>query len=87
MAIASIRRRVVKLEGVAMFAAVVDYPPLTSAEINAIACRVRAGNRLTADELARLEQQSPIVDGELLISTHGGTVFIKRYGGLDLAAL
>lgn len=85
MPITSIRRRVGRLEGVAMFVSVVDYPTLTSPEINAIACRVQMGKPLTADELARVTKQSPVVDGELLIRAHRGTVFIKRYGGIDLA--
>jgi len=87
MPIPSIRRRLGKLEGVAMFVTAVDYPPLTSPEINEIACRVKMGKLLIAEELARLTQQSPIIEGELLISTHRGNVSIKRYPGVDLAEL
>jgi hypothetical protein len=87
MPLASIRRRVGKLEGVAMFVTLVDYPPFKSSEIEAIAFRVKVGNPLTKEEVDRLQRQSPIVDGELLITAYRGNVTIKRYGSLDLAEL
>jgi hypothetical protein len=87
MPIPSLRRRIGKLEGVAMFVTAVDYPPLTSTEIEGIASRFQTGKLLRADEVARLERQSPIVEGELLITAHRGNVFIKRYPGVDLAEL
>ena len=65
----------------------VEYPPLTSPEVNPIAYRVQMGKPLTADEMARLTQQSPVIEGELLISAHRGSVSIKRYGGLDLGEI
>ena len=85
MAIASIRRRIQALESVILIASFVEYEPLTSVEINAIAHRAQMGRQLTQEEVARLERQSPIVEGELLISAHRGDVFIKRYIGVDLA--
>jgi hypothetical protein len=87
MPLASIRRRVDRLQGLDMFVTVINYPPLTSPEIEAIANRVLAGEPLTKEEVDRLQFQSPIIDGELLITAHRGTVFIKRYGGLDLAEI
>ena len=85
MAIASIRRRIQALESVILVDSLVEYAPLTSVEINAIAHRVQMGQRLTNEEVTRLERQSPIVEGELLISAHRGDVFIKRYIGVDVA--
>ena len=87
MPLASIRRRVGRLEGEGMFMSPVEYPPLTSPEIEAIAGRVQMGGPLTREELDRLQRQSPIVDGELLISASRGQVFIKRYVGVDAAEI
>jgi hypothetical protein len=87
MPLASIRRRVGRLEGVAMFLSLVEYPPLTSPEIEAIAYRVEVGEPLTREEVDRLHHQSPIIEGELLITAYRGNVTIKRYGGLDLAEI
>lgn len=66
---------------------VIDYPPFTPAEVEAIGRRVQAGDRLEAEEVERLEQHSPVIHGELLITTHKRHVTVKRYGGLDLAEL
>ena len=85
MAITSIRRRIQALESVILVASVVEYAPLTVVEINDIAERVRMGRRLTREEVTRLERQSPIAEGELLISAHRGDVFIKRYIGINVA--
>jgi len=87
MPLLPIRKRVGKLEGIPMFRIPECYPPLTSPEIEEIANRVRMGERLTKQEVDRLQSQSPIVEGELLITAYGGNVFIKRYGGLNLAEL
>ena len=85
MAIASLRRRISALEGV--MAPVVDYPPLTAAEVEAIARRVQAGDWLSAEEVDRLEQHCPIIHGELLVTARKRVVTIKRYITLDLAEL
>jgi hypothetical protein len=42
---------------------------------------------LEAEEVERLERHSPVIHGELLITTHNGHVTVKRYGGIDLAEL
>jgi hypothetical protein len=45
------------------------------------------GARLDRVELDRLERQSPIIDGELLMTCHRGQVFVKRYVGVNLAEI
>ena len=70
-----------------MFMVRTEYPPLTTAEIEDIAERVRDGERLTREEMDRLQSQGAIIQGELLITAYRGSVSIKRYGGLDLAEL
>jgi hypothetical protein len=87
MPIASIRRRVGALERVIDVVPVVEYPPLTSVEVEAVARRAQMGLRLTRKEVARLEQHSPIIAGEVLITAHRGDVFVKRYIGVDLAQI
>jgi hypothetical protein len=32
-----------------------------------------------------VEQQSPIIDGELMMTCYRGRLFVKRYLGVDLA--
>ena len=54
MPLASIRRRVGRLEGDAMFLSLVEYPPLTSPEIEGIACRIKIGEPLSREEVDRL---------------------------------
>ena len=85
MTTASLRRRIRDLEATFASALMPDYPPLTRSEIAAIEHRGRAGEMLTRVELDRLERQSPIIDGELLMTCHRGRVFVKRYLGIDLA--
>jgi hypothetical protein len=70
MAMASIHRRVGALEVVMAGARAPGYPPFTLSEMGAIARRVQLGERLTKTELGRLERQSPIINGELLMSCH-----------------
>jgi hypothetical protein len=65
MPIASIRRRVGRLEGSGLFVSLADYPPLSSAEVEAIGCRVRMGGELTREEEDRLHRQISVVGGEL----------------------
>jgi len=61
------------------------YPPLTRSEIADIETRSRRGEEPTQLESARVERQSPIIDGELLMTAHRGQLFMKRYLGIDLA--
>ena len=85
MSAASIRRRLGALEFVVGPSLFPDYAPLTAGEVEAIAERVRMRKQLTAIELHRLQRQSPIVSGELLISAYRGNVSVKRYSGVDLS--
>ena len=87
MPIGSIRRRIRALESVLLFASVMKYPPLSPSEIESIAGRVKMGRGPTGEEVTRLEQQSPVIQAELLISAHHGNVFVKRYRGIDVAAI
>lgn len=84
---ASIQRRLRSLETTYALALMPEYPPLTSTEIADIEQRLWAGDKLTRVELHRIEKQTPIIDGEFLISCHRGQVFGRRYIGLDLAEL
>jgi hypothetical protein len=43
--------------------------------------------RSTRLELALIGRQSPIIDGELLMTAHRGQLFMKRYVGIDLAEI
>ena len=81
---ASVRRRLVALESVLVMP---EFPPFTAAEIAALDERVRAGEEFTSTELKRVEQHSPLVSGELLITCYRGNLFIKRYIGVDVAAI
>ena len=85
MPTASIRRRVRKLETV--LALMPDYPPFTSNEIAGIVKRVRADEPLTKVELYRVQKQSPILDGEYVISWGRGTVWVKHYVGIDMSII
>jgi len=82
---AAIQRRIRDLEAGFASALMPDYPPLTCSEIADIERRARAGETLTRVELARVERQSPIVDGELLMTCHRGRISMNRYLGVDLA--
>lgn len=85
MSIAKIQRRLGVLEATGNWARVDKYPPLTLAEIAEIERRARRGEEPTKLELARVERQSPIIGGELLMTCHRGQLFVKRYLGVDLA--
>jgi hypothetical protein len=87
MPLALIRRRVGRLEGDAMFLTVAEYPPLTSPEIEAIACRVKMGEPLTREEVERLHRQKSVVGGEFIISASRGNVTVKQYVGVDSAEI
>ncbi|HEY1759244.1 MAG TPA: hypothetical protein VGG72_27980 [Bryobacteraceae bacterium] len=81
---ATIRRRVRNLEATFAVALMPKYPPFTSDEIADMVRRVRADEPLTRVELHRVEKQSPIVDGEFIISWCRGTVWVKHYIGIDM---
>ena len=85
MPLATIRRRVGRLEGDAMFLTFAEYPPLTSPQIEAIARRVRMGEPLTREELDRLHRQKSVVGGEFVISASRGSVTVKQYVAIDLS--
>jgi len=84
MSMRSIQRRLSALEDVMAEALAPEYPALTPSEVGAIARRFHLGERLTRTELYRLERQSPIIDGELLMTCYRGHVTAKRYLGIDL---
>ena len=81
----SIQRRISALETIVALTHLTEYPLLTAAEVDAIALRIQRDEMLTRIELDRLERQSLIVQGELLITCHRGQVHVKRYIGIDLA--
>jgi len=87
MPIPSIRRRVGKLESSGIFYSPIEYPSLTSAELEEIAGRAQMGLRFSRQELDRLQQWCPIIGGELLISASGGQIFVKRYPGVDVSEI
>jgi hypothetical protein len=62
-----------------------SIPPLTRSEILGIEQRARRREEPAKLELARVERQNPIIDGELLMTAHRGQLFLKRYMGIDLA--
>ena len=81
----SIQRRIRALEAILAVALIPEYPPLTAAEIEALALRIQRKDTLTRIEVDRLERQSPILQGELLMTCRRGEVHVKRYIGVDLA--
>jgi hypothetical protein len=85
MFVAGLRRRLRALEETGTWILVDQYSPLTGSEIADIEMRARRGEEPTKLELARVERQSPIIDGELLMTAHRGQLFMKRYLGIDLA--
>ncbi len=85
MTSASIRRRLGNLETAFGLALMPEYPPFTRDEIESIGQRFCAGEKLTKVELHRIERQTPIIDGEFLITCDGGQISGKRYIGVDLA--
>jgi hypothetical protein len=87
MAKGSFSRRLTALESVILVPVLVEYPPFTLAELETIEKRAKLGLRFAREELARIEQHSPIVEGELLIRSYGGSLFVRRYIGLDLAEI
>jgi hypothetical protein len=85
MSLASIRRRVGKLQTVIVVDPLPGYPPLTTDEIEALAGRMADGRTWTEEETARVIRQCPISQGELMITAYEGQVAIKRYVGVDTA--
>lgn len=87
MPTATIRRRVRNLEATFAVALMPKYPPFTSDEIADMVRRVRADQPLTKVELYRVQKQSPIVDGEFVITWCRGTVWVKHYVGIDMSVI
>ena len=85
MGTATLRRRLATLE--TTLTVTPTFPPFTPDEIDALDQRARAGDGFTSVELKRVEQYSPLIAGELLITCYGGNLFIKRYVGIDLAEI
>ena len=85
MSIEGIRRRLKAIEAVYGWVRLDRYPPLTRSDIDEIEQRVRRGEQPTELELALVERQSPIIDGELMMTCRCGQIFVKRYLGVDLA--
>jgi hypothetical protein len=83
MSIPNIRRRLGALEATGNWILMGKYPPLTCSEIAEIETRARRGEERL--KLARVERQSPIIDGELLMTSYRGRFSLKRYLGIDLA--
>ena len=81
----SIRRRLRNLETNFAEALIPSYSPLSSSEIAEIERQLWSGETLGRAQLHRLEKQTPIIDGEYLISCHGGQVSGKRYIGINVA--
>jgi hypothetical protein len=73
------------LENSGFFTSPTDYPPLTPAEIEEFADRARVGPRFSRAELERLQQHSPMMAGEIIMSAHRGDVWVKRYVGMDVS--
>jgi hypothetical protein len=87
MPLATIRRRLGRLEGDARFLTVAEYPPLTSQEIESIAYRVQVGEPLTREEVDRLHRQRSMAGGEFIVSANRGNVTVKQYVGVDLSEI
>jgi hypothetical protein len=85
MITASIRRRLRNLEADFAEALMPEYPPLSPSEIAEIERQLWGGGALSRVQLHRIEKQSPVIDGEFLISCHSGQISRKRYIGIDLA--
>ena len=85
MAFLTMRRRLGKLETVFVVDRLAGFPPLTADEIVALAVRLAQGRKWTDEEEARVIRQCPIFQGELMITANREGVFVKRYGGIDLA--
>ena len=83
----SILRRISALQTIAALTRTPDDLPRTASDIDEFARRIQQGEALAKVELDRLERQSPIVQGELLVTCHGGQLNMKRYIGIDLAML
>ena len=84
MITATTRRRIRDLEAKLADALMPDYPPFTREEIAGIERRIYAGGRLTMTESRRIERETPIIAGELMLSCYQGNVCAKRYLGIDL---
>ena len=88
MALASLQRRTARLEKVFAVDAVAHYPPLTDAEMEALAERMANGEKCTAVETARIARQCPFTygdeDGGLVVHAHKGGVYVMRMSAVEM---
>ena len=88
MALASLQRRTAILEKVFAGDAVAHYPPLTDAEMAALAERMANGEKCTAVETARVARQCPFTyrgeDGGLVVHAHKDGVYAIRMSAADM---
>jgi hypothetical protein len=82
MPMTSIRRRVGRLAE--CFTVPRDYPPLTRAEVEDLALRIRTGGQITGEEIERVESKGSVVRGEYVMHVAHGRLTYKRYVGIDL---
>jgi hypothetical protein len=88
MGLPTVRRRVAKLETVFAPDRFAGYPPFSPEEIDGLLARLAdPSNRWSFEEEARVARQCPIAQGEFLVSALGNRVLIKRYLGVDVAAI
>ena len=87
MPIPTMRRRIGALEAVLFEQPVKEFARLTPSEVDDIERRVRAGEKFTPIELQRIESQSPIVQGSVIVSCQKGNLYVKRYLGVDLSCV
>jgi hypothetical protein len=83
----TLRRRISALEAVLFELPVKEFASLTPSEIDEIERRARADDKFTPIELRRIESQSPIVQGSVIVSCHKGDLYVKRYLGLDMSCV
>ena len=87
MALPAMRQRIGRLESVFVVDRLAGFPPLTTKEIEALAVRMASGYNWTQQETARVAWRCPYTAGELIIRAPRCGINIKRYPGLDVAAI
>jgi hypothetical protein len=88
MALASLQRRTARLEKVFAVDTVAHYPPLTDAEMTALAERMANGEKCTAVETARVARRCPFTysgeDGGLVVHAYKGEVTAMRFSAVEM---
>jgi hypothetical protein len=64
-----------------------EYSPFSRLETDVLKDRLQAGERLSYNEVKRIEFLTPVMNGEFLISAYRGQVFVKRYHGIDVTEI